>query len=183
MPVLSIVGYTNAGKSTLLRALTDSDVPIADKMFATLDPVSRRLRFPREREVIITDTVGFVRDLPKELVAAFRATLEELAGASLLLHVVDVSAHDLERRMTAVRKILDELKLGDAPELLVFNQADRLASGEARAIAERFGGVAISALTRAGLKELLETAEQLLWSHESVADGSRRAEDLAASGR
>jgi GTP-binding protein HflX len=97
--------------------------------------------------------------------------------------VVDVSAHDLERRMTAVRKILDELKLGDAPELLVFNQADRLTAGEARAIAERFGGVAISALTGTGLKELLETAEKLLWSHESVADGSRRAEDLAASGR
>ena len=182
VPVLSIVGYTNAGKSTLLRALTESDVPIEDKMFATLDPVSRRLRFPREREGIITDTVGFIRDLPKELVAAFRATLEELAGASLLLHVVDVSAPDLERRMTAVRKILDELGVTDAPELLVFNQADRLASGEAGAIAERFGGVAVSAVTRTGLKQLLETAEKLLWSHEDVADGRRRPEDLTASG-
>ncbi len=92
VPVLSIVGYTNAGKSTLLRALTDSEVVIEDKMFATLDPVSRRLRFPREREVIITDTVGFIRDLPGELVAAFRATLEELSDAGLLMHVVDVSA-------------------------------------------------------------------------------------------
>ncbi len=182
VPVLSIVGYTNAGKSTLLRALTESDVHIEDKMFATLDPVSRRLRFPREREVIITDTVGFIRDLPEELVAAFQATLEELSDASLLLHVVDVSAPDLERRMTAVRKILDGLGLADAPELLVFNQADRLRPGEAHAIAARFGGVAVSALTRAGLTELLESAERLLWSREDLAAVRRRAEDLAAAG-
>ena len=93
MPVLSIVGYTNAGKSTLLRSLTHSDPFIEDKMFATLDPMSRRLQFPREREVIITDTVGFIRDLPPELVAAFHATLEELNDAMLLLHVVDL-VHD-----------------------------------------------------------------------------------------
>ena len=182
VPVLSIVGYTNAGKSTLLRALTESDVHIEDKMFATLDPVSRRLRFPREREVIITDTVGFIRDLPEELVAAFRATLEELADASLLLHVVDVSAPDLERRMTTVRKILDGLGLADAPELLVFNQADRLPPDEAKAIAARFGGVAISALTREGLTELLKSAERLLFSNENRAAARRRAEDLAATG-
>ncbi len=182
VPVLSIVGYTNAGKSTLLRALTESDVHIEDKMFATLDPVSRRLRFPREREVIITDTVGFIRDLPEELVAAFRATLEELADASLLLHVVDVSAPDLERRMTTVRKILDGLGLADASELLVFNQADRLPPDEAKAIAARFGGVAVSALTREGLTELLKSAERLLFSNESRAAARRRAEDLAATG-
>ena len=182
VPVLSIVGYTNAGKSTLLRALTESDVHIEDKMFATLDPVSRRLRFPREREVIITDTVGFIRDLPEELVAAFRATLEELADASLLMHVVDVSAPDLERRMAAVRKILDGLGLSQAPELLVFNQADRLAPGEAQAISQRFGGVAISAVTRAGLAELLESAESLLWSAQDHAGTRPNSGDLAAGG-
>jgi len=182
VPVLSIVGYTNAGKSTLLRALTESDVHIEDKMFATLDPVSRRLRFPREREVIITDTVGFIRDLPEELVEAFRATLEELEDASLLIHVVDCSAPDLERRMTAVRKILGNLGLADAPELLVFNQADRLPPGEAETIADRFGGVAVSALSRAGLTQLLQSAERLLWSHDELSGSRRRVEDLAANG-
>jgi GTP-binding protein HflX len=182
VPVLSIVGYTNAGKSTLLRVLTDSDVHVEDKMFATLDPVSRRLRFPREREVIITDTVGFIRDLPRELMAAFQATLEELSDASLLLHVVDVSSPDLERRMTAVRGILEELGLADAPELLVFNKADRLPPGEAEAIARRLGGVAVSAQSRTGLAELLAKAEELLWSREELAEVARHAEDLAAAG-
>jgi len=166
VPVLSIVGYTNAGKSTLLRALTQSDVHVEDKMFATLDPTSRRLRFPREREVIITDTVGFIRDLPSDLVAAFRATLEELTDADLLLHVVDASAEDFERRITAVRDILDELGLGDTPELLVFNQVDRLPAGEGDAIARRYRGVAVSALKKTGLRELLVRAEQTLWSDE-----------------
>ena len=182
VPVLSIVGYTNAGKSTLLRALTESDVHIEDKMFATLDPVSRRLRFPREREVIITDTVGFIRDLPKELMAAFQATLEELSDASLLMHVVDVSSPDLERRMAAVRKILADLDLADAPELLVFNKADRLPDGEAEAIASRLGGVAVSATSRDGLADLLINAERLLFSHEELAGVAKRAEDLAATG-
>jgi GTP-binding protein HflX len=182
VPVLSIVGYTNAGKSTLLRALTESDVHIEDKMFATLDPVSRRLRFPREREVIITDTVGFIRDLPQELVAAFQATLEELSDASLLMHVVDASSPDLERRMNAVRKILDDLGLTDAPELLVFNKADQLPPGEAEAIAERLGGVAVSAISRAGLANLLTNAEKLLFSHDELAGVAKRAEDLAAAG-
>jgi GTP-binding protein HflX len=165
-----------------LRALTESDVHVEDKMFATLDPVSRRLRFPREREVIITDTVGFIRDLPRELMAAFKATLEELSDASLLLHVVDVASPDLERRMVAVRKILDDLELGDAPELLVFNQADRLPPGEAEAIAERLGGVAVSALEKRGLAELLTQAEKLLWSRDDLAGVRRHAEDLAAAG-
>jgi GTP-binding protein HflX len=126
VPVLSIVGYTNAGKSTLLRSLTQSDVLVEDTLFATLDPVSRRLRFPREREVIITDTVGFIRDLPSDLVAAFHATLEELRDASLLIHVVDAASPDLERKVEAVHGVLDEIGLGDKPELLVFNQIDKL---------------------------------------------------------
>jgi GTP-binding protein HflX len=182
VPVLSIVGYTNAGKSTLLRALTKSDVVIADKMFATLDPTSRRLRFPREREVIITDTVGFIRDLPEDLVTAFRATLEELSDADLLFHVVDASAPDIERRIAAVHEVLDEIGRRDIPELLVFNQIDRLPPDAGRSLADRFGGVAISALTGAGLRELLIRAELILWSEESAHEGRPRSPALAVEG-
>lgn len=182
VPVLSIVGYTNAGKSTLLRALTKSDVVIEDKMFATLDPTSRRLRFPREREVIITDTVGFIRDLPKDLVTAFRATLEELSDADLLFHVVDASAPDIERRIAAVHEVLDEIGRRDTPELLVFNQIDQLPPGAGRGLADRFGGVAISALTGEGLRELLIRAELILWSEESADEGRPRSLALASEG-
>jgi len=183
VPILSIVGYTNAGKSTLLRALTQTEVLVADRMFATLDPVSRRLRFPREREVIITDTVGFIRDLPKDLVAAFHATLEELEDASLLMHVVDASAPDFERRIAAVRGVLDEIGLGDKRELLVFNQIDRMPEGAAKALERRYGCVAVSALKRTGLPELLQRAEQLLWEDESsTVDRRLLREGLVAKG-
>ena len=160
--MLSIVGYTNAGKSTLLRALTKTDVIIKDKMFATLDPTSRRLRFPREREVIITDTVGFIRDLPEDLVAAFQATLEELVDADLLLHVVDVATPEPERRIAAVREVLDQIGIDDTLELMVFNQIDRVKNGTANAMIARYGGIAISALTGAGLSELVVHADELL---------------------
>ena len=181
VPVLSIVGYTNAGKSTLLRALTQSDVHVEDKMFATLDPVSRRLRFPREREVIITDTVGFIRDLPADLVAAFHATLEELRDASLLLHVVDAATPEIDRRLRAVHKVLGELGFSDKPELLVFNQADRLPEDEIAALAHRYGAVAVSALEGSGLRELLARAEELLWDDEERRVGNdERFADLAA---
>lgn len=165
IPTLSIVGYTNAGKSTLLGALTRTPALVADEMFATLDPASRRLRFPRDREVIVTDTVGFIRDLPPDLVAAFRATLEELREADLFLHVVDVS-EDFERRIAAVRRVLDEIGLSGKPELLVFNKIDRLPPGQGRALAERHGAVAVSARGGSGLDALLERAEEML------ADGS-----------
>jgi len=167
VPVLSIVGYTNAGKSTLLRALTKTDVHVADQKFATLDPVSRRLRFPREREVIITDTVGFIRDLPPDLVTAFRATLEELTDASLLLHVVDASAPDSERRIEAVRGVLHDIGI-EAPELLVFNQIDKLAKEAGETLARRHNGVAVSALKRTGLRTLLRRAEQILWAEDDA---------------
>ncbi len=159
LPVLSIVGYTNAGKSTLLRALTRREVHVEDKMFATLDPASRRLRFPRDREVIVTDTVGFIRDLPPDLMAAFHATLEELREADLLLHVVDATGDDVDRRLGAVHQVLQEIGLGDKPELLVFNKVDRLPPGEGARLAARHHGVAVSAVTRSGLRELLERAE------------------------
>ena len=166
LPVLSIVGYTNAGKSTLLRALTETDVLVADTMFATLDPTSRRLRFPHDREVIVTDTVGFIRDLPPDLVAAFGATLEEISDASLLLHVVDASAPDYERRIAAVGEVLAQIGMESTPELLVFNQIDRLPMGEGRAIAARHGGVAVSALAGRGLTELVARAESMLEENE-----------------
>lgn len=181
VPVLSIVGYTNAGKSTLLRALTQSDVHVEDKMFATLDPVSRRLRFPREREVIVTDTVGFIRDLPEDLVAAFHATLEELRDASLLFHVVDAASPDLDRRIQAVRDVLGELGLDDKPELLVFNQIDRMPAEEATALARRYRAIPVSALEGIGLRELLAEAERILWDDEDLRPGEEeRFADLAA---
>lgn len=183
VPVLSIVGYTNAGKSTLLRALTQSDVHIEDKMFATLDPVSRRLRFPREREVIITDTVGFIRDLPADLVAAFHATLEELRDANLLLHVVDAATPEIDLRIQAVRDVLGDLGLDGKPELLVFNQMDRMPEAESTALARRFKAVPISALKSQGLRELLARAEDMLWDDDDRRPGEdERFLDLASQG-
>ena len=126
IPVLSIIGYTNAGKSTLLNALTNSDIEAADKLFMTLDPTSRRLRFPREGEVVITDTVGFIADLPKDLVAAFRATLEELADANLLLHVIDAADPQVDEKIGTVEGLLRELDLSHLPILRVLNKTDLL---------------------------------------------------------
>jgi len=172
LPVLSIVGYTNAGKSTLLRALTKKEVLVEDKMFATLDPASRRLRFPRDQEVIVTDTVGFIRDLPKDLMAAFRATLEELREADLLLHVVDASSEGIERRMAAVHATLSEIELDETPELLVFNKIDRLPPNEGVQLAERYGAVPVSSTERTGLADLLARADEEL--AQRAGSNSRR---------
>jgi GTP-binding protein HflX len=153
-------------------------------MFATLDPVSRRLRFPREREVIITDTVGFIRDLPEDLIAAFHATLEELRDASLLLHVVDAASPELDRRIQAVHEVLGELGLDDKPELLIFNQIDRLPEDEAASLARRYQAIPVSALHARGLRELLARAEEILWDDEDLRpDETERFADLAAQGR
>ncbi len=182
VPILSIVGYTNAGKSTLLRSLTKTKVHVEDKMFATLDPVSRRLRFPRDREVIVTDTVGFIRDLPDDLKAAFHATLEELHEASVLMHVVDAGSPDFERRIQAVRTVLDELGLGEKPEVLVFNQIDRLPEGAAEVLERRHGCVAVSALERIGLAKLLETVSEALWQDDAGSFDRRMIEESLAAG-
>jgi GTP-binding protein HflX len=171
VPIISIVGYTNAGKSTLLNALTQSNVLSEDKLFATLDPASRRLRFPAEREVVLTDTVGFVRDLPEELIAAFKATLEELDEADLLVHVVDAAEPDLDARMTAVEKILHDLGLGEKPVLLVLNKADRLAEGEAERLARLRGGIAISARRRPTLRRLVAELERRVFDSGSDLHG------------
>ncbi len=170
LPVLSIVGYTNAGKSTLLNAMTNSEVAAADQLFMTLDPTSRRLRFPKEGEVVITDTVGFLSELPRDLVTAFRATLEELGDADLLLHVVDVSDERLDEKCAAVERLLEELGVDQAPRLLVLNKAD-LADPEVVAREKaRFGGVVVSALLREGLEDLLAAAETAL-RHERKERG------------
>lgn len=124
LPIISIVGYTNAGKSTLLNTLTQSNVFAEKKMFATLDPTSRRLRLPYEQEVIVNDTVGFIRDLPEALVAAFRATLEEIADSDLLVHVVDASNPRVWQQIESVEKILQDLEFNDIPSLIVLNKAD-----------------------------------------------------------
>ena len=163
VPVVAIVGYTNAGKSTLLNALTHSDVRAEDLLFATLDPTTRRLRFPMDRELVLADTVGFIRDLPQELLQAFRATLEELGDADLLLHVVDGADADVDRRTDAVVGILRELDLDGTPRLVVVNKCDLLPAGEAERLAQRLGGLAISARDRNTALPLLARVEAELW--------------------
>ena len=126
LPVAALVGYTNAGKSTLLNKLTKSEVIAENKLFATLDPTTKRLRFPEEHEIVLADTVGFIRDLPKELMEAFRATLEELNEANILIHVLDASHEEMEQQLESVEKILEELKLADVPRVLLLNKWDNL---------------------------------------------------------
>ena len=159
LPILSIIGYTNAGKSTLFNALTHAAVLAEDRLFATLDPTSRRLRFPKEREVIITDTVGFIKNLPKNLLEAFKATLEELEDADLLIHVVDLSNPRFIEQMAAVDDILTSLALQDKPVLMVFNKQD-LADPNLAALQCRIHhGVAISALDETTLPPLIARLE------------------------
>jgi GTP-binding protein HflX len=166
IPIVSIIGYTNAGKSTLLNALTKSTVTVEDKMFATLDTASRRLRFPREREVIITDTVGFIRDLPQDLMTAFKATLEELKDAHLLLHIVDVSTPRFEQHIHSVETILRELSLSEKPRLLVLNKIDRISSEEVQNLSLRCNAIAISARDSSTFRPLLREIEAHIWDRQ-----------------
>jgi GTPase len=170
VPVLSIVGYTNAGKSTLLNALTGAKVYAENQLFATLDPTSRRLRFPREREVVLVDTVGFIRDLPESLVNAFRATLEELHDADLLLHVVDMSDPMRDAQMEAVERILEGLGILDTPVLLVLNKADTMSVPLASLIAKRYGGISVSAITESGLAALVNRCADILWAEDALPE-------------
>lgn len=162
-PTIAVVGYTNAGKSTLLNHLTNTDVVAKDFLFATLNPVSRRLRFPREREVIVTDTVGFIRQLPEDLLAAFRTTFEELHEADLLLHVVDASSPDSASKMQTVLDTIKSLALDDKPIITVFNKADLCDPAEIAGLAQQYNGIALSALDRDTFTPLLMLLEQRLW--------------------
>ncbi len=162
LPVLSLVGYTNAGKSTLLNTLTNSNITAENKLFATLDPTSRRLRFPRDVEVIITDTVGFIRHLPDELLQAFKATLEELQEADLLVHVVDVSNPSYRQHIDVVETILAELDLADIQCLKVFNKIDRVVDREAVHYDLESEGVIVSAIDASTLEPFLLEAQRIM---------------------
>ena len=166
VPIVSIVGYTNAGKSTLLNALTQSEVFTEDLLFATLDTSTRRLRFPEDREVIITDTVGFIRQLPKSLLGAFKATLEEMVDAHLLLHVVDISNPRFEEQIRAVDRILSDLDLEEIPRILVFNKIDLIPDEEVAPLCRRFEAIAVSAQRRKTFADLLREMEERCWGEE-----------------
>ena len=158
VPTVALVGYTNAGKTTLFNVLTRSNAEASNALFVTLDPLVRQVRLPDNRELLVSDTVGFIDRLPHALVAAFRATLEETADADLVLHVIDASASDRDRRMSAVREVLDEVGATEVPLLEVYNKCDALTPEERRRLQEHEpDALYISALTRQGIDELVET--------------------------
>ncbi len=155
-PLVSIVGYTNAGKSTLLNKLTGSDVHVEDKLFATLDPTTRRLRLPTNQNALLSDTVGFIRKLPHQLVESFKATLEEVVEADLLMHVMDVSNSNVGEQIVAVDKVLKEIGASEKPTMMVFNKIDQIPvrNGNLHWLREHKNAVAVSAKTEEGLDAL-----------------------------
>ncbi len=175
IPVASIVGYTNAGKSTLLNRMTRSEVTAEDQLFATLDPTTRRMRFPEMREIVLTDTVGFIEDLPQTLVAAFQSTLEELEEADLLLHVLDASDPNVEHHVRAVTDVLTRLGVEDTAQLMVWNKSDIAEPEVLRQRLDEYDGIAVSARTGEGLEALLHEVERRLF-REQLAQSHEQAE-------
>ena len=181
LPVAALVGYTNAGKSTLLNALTRSEVLAEDKLFATLDPTTRRLRFPQEHELVLADTVGFIRNLPKELTEAFQATLEELESADVLLHVADASHPELDRQIAAVEGILADMDLHGVPCIMLLNKWDRLDEDTRETLCANWpDALPIAAGTGFGLERLSRQIDDLIrW--EAYNNAPRNDQDPPAS--
>lgn len=178
LPIISIIGYTNAGKSTLLNTLTRSSVLVENRLFATLDPTSRRKRLPKEAEVIITDTVGFIRELPQELITAFRATLEELEDADLLIHVIDMSNARFPAQIESVERILENLHLESIPVLTVLNKQDLVDPLAVKRLTRRWRGVPISANDEHTLAPLLDRIEEYIRRVKRSANRSSPAKAL-----
>lgn len=160
LPLVAIVGYTNAGKSTLLNTLTDAGIQANDRLFDTLDPTTRKLRISDTQEILLSDTVGFIRKLPHHLVSAFKATLEELSYADVLLHVVDISRDDWREQAETVQKVINQLDAGEIPQILVCNKADKCENPDL--IPQGRGIVAISAKYDRGMDDLLSAIEEAL---------------------
>jgi GTPase len=174
VPVVALVGYTNAGKTTLMNRLTGSQLHAADQLFVTLDPAARLVNSGIGKPFVLTDTVGFIRKLPHELVAAFRATLEELTEADVLLHVVDASQPALDDHLAAVESLLEELEVGDRPTILVLNKLDRVESTASleTLMASRPRVVGVSAATGKGIESLLAAIQAALRPARAVASGN-----------
>ena len=178
LPVISIIGYTNVGKSTLLNALTNSQVPVKDRVFETLDTVNRRWYLPGLGDVILTDTVGFIRDLPKDLMAAFQTTLLDLKEADVLLHVIDAHVPDPGQHITAVDNVLNELGLENIPCLRFFNKADLMAEEDVQLLCQRYGGMGGSALQDASLLMIQRELTSLLLGLQAEGGGKGKSQDM-----
>ena len=171
IPILSIIGYTNTGKSTLFNLLTQSHFQVEDNLFSTLDTATRRLRFPTLHQVLITDTVGFIKDLPKDLMGAFQPTFDELKESDLIIHLIDISHPHFPEHIEAVEKILFELDLDAIPRLRVFNKEDKLDREEGKGICKKYDGVSISALSPESLENFFQAIDRKLWEESHSTDG------------
>jgi GTP-binding protein HflX len=184
VPTVALVGYTNAGKTTLFNLLTGASAVVSNALFVTLDPLLRRIRLPDARQMMVSDTVGFIDRLPHQLVAAFRATLEEVVAADLLIHVIDASAGDRERRMEAVRAVLAEVGAASVPVLELFNKIDLVPAAELAGLRSRYPDAVFMAATRrtgrplvvdAVARRLAMDAERVRFAFDSTQERDRRA--------